>query len=342
MSPASRSWSGQRGAALIAALLVFALSAAVLVSLEKDSQLFYQRMSNGLIHQQTKAYLLGAEQLGIALLALDQTLDAESDSPRDTLLEMWAQASPPYPIEGGGMLAGRLQDLEGRFNLNNLIGTVSATGESSNLTIDQAVFLRLLLTLENEEGALLQDYEARSLVQAIGDWLDADRNPRIDGAEDLEYQSRQPPYRAANQPMVSPSELMAVRGMTPEIYDALQDVVTVWPRDGSKINIHTAPPPILRALPGMADSRPLSLLEIEPLLQLRESEGFESVEELLQHPIFKDNVVADLATMLDQQSNTFLLIAEASVADRRQQLYSVVSRANGGFEITMRVEGRYL
>ena len=44
MSPASRSWSGQRGAALIVALLVFALSAAVLVSLEKDSQLFYQRM----------------------------------------------------------------------------------------------------------------------------------------------------------------------------------------------------------------------------------------------------------------------------------------------------------
>lgn len=342
MSPASRSWSGQRGAALIVALLVFALSAAVLVSLEKDSQLFYQRMSHGLIHQQTKAYLLGAEQLGIALLTLDQRLDAESDSPRDTLREIWAQASPPYPIEGGGMLSGRLRDLEGRFNLNNLIGTVSATGESSNLTIDQAVFLRLLLTLENEQGALLQDFEARSLIQAIGDWLDTDRNPRVDGAEDLEYQSRQPPYRAANQPMVSPSELKAVRGMTPEIYQALQDLVTVWPLDGSKINIHTAPASVLRALPGTANSRPLSLLEIEPLLQLRESEGFESVEELLQHPIFKDNVAADLATMLDQQSNTFLLIAEASVADRRQQLYSVVSRANGRFEIIMRVEGRYL
>jgi general secretion pathway protein K len=342
MSPVPRSWSKQRGAALIVALLVFALSAAILVSLEKDSQLFYQRMSNGLIHQQTKAYLLGAEQLGIALLTLDQTLDAESDSPRDTLLEMWAQASPPYPIEGGGMLAGRLEDLEGRFNLNNLIGTVSPTGESQNLTIDQLVFLRLLLTLENEQGALLQDFAARSLLQAIGDWLDSDRNPRVDGAEDLEYQSRQPPYRAANQPMVSPSELMAVRGMTPEIYEALQDVVTVWPVDGSKINIHTAPASILRALPGATDSRPLSLLEIEPLLQLRESEGFESVEALLQHPIFKDNVAADLATMLDQQSNTFLLIAEASVADRRQQLYSVVSRANGRFEITMRVEGRYL
>ena len=116
-----RNPSRQSGAALVVALLIFALCAALLVSIEKEGQLFYQRMANGFQGQQTYAYLLGAEQLAFNLLQLDNELDAQTEVPRDTLMEVWAEQSPPYPLDEGGYLVGRLEDLEGRFNLNTLV-----------------------------------------------------------------------------------------------------------------------------------------------------------------------------------------------------------------------------
>lgn len=336
-----RNPSRQSGAALVVALLIFALCAALLVSIEKEGQLFYQRMANGFQGQQTYAYLLGAEQLAFNLLQLDNELDAQTEVPRDTLMEVWAEQSPPYPLDEGGYLVGRLEDLEGRFNLNTLVGNTGAT-DSSALTLDQRIFVRLLLTLGNEDGPLLDRFQAVAIVNAIGDWLDGDNNPRSNGAEDLVYQSKQPPYRAANRMWVSPSELMAIEGVTWEIYQQLAPLVTIWPDDGGKINIHTAPAQVLQALPGGEQLEPKLASDVQMLVEQRDQLGFGSVDELLQDPFFAENDRAALQPLLTEKTSTFLLMAEASVAERPQQLYSVLSRKNGQFRVLTRVQGTSL
>ena len=79
-----------------------------------------------------------------------------------------------------------------------------------------------------DQGALSLE-EAMALTEAISDFIDPDANRRRDGAEADEYRYADFPYLPANRALASVSELRSVRGMTPEIYEALAPLVTVWP-----------------------------------------------------------------------------------------------------------------
>ncbi len=77
----------------------------------------------------------------------------------------------------------------------------------------------------------MSEQDAILITESVSDWLDADANPSLDGAEDEYYAAQAPAYRAANRAMSSVSELRAVANMTPEIYQALLPWVTVWPQE---------------------------------------------------------------------------------------------------------------
>src|SRR5690606_30105713 len=144
----------------------------------------------------------------------------------DHLGEDWATALQPLPIEGG-TIAGRLEDLQGRFNLNNLLephGPVQ--------------FQRLLRLLDLDP----------ELAHVVVDWLDSDTNPAFPvGAEDDYYTRSTPPYFAANTAITTPSELMAMQGFDRESYNALAPYVAALPR-GTDINVNTASNVVLASL----------------------------------------------------------------------------------------------
>lgn len=170
------------------------------------------------------------------------------------------------------------------------------------------------------------------------DWLDADTIPRDFGAEDDYYYDATPPYRAANRAFVSVSELRAVAYMTPEIFRALEPLLTVW-ADNGKLNINTAPIEVLRSLNAAGDYQPLSVAEGETLLELRGDSGFESVEALLDSPVFAQRELGDLRGTLVLSSNYFLFIGEADVADRISRLYSVLHRQGLQVRALVRASG---
>ena len=85
----------QGGAALIVALLVFALASALIVGLQREFTLQLQRGANNFVTEQGWAYLLGAEALGIVALRLDATADNGQDRPVDDLNELWAARRSP-------------------------------------------------------------------------------------------------------------------------------------------------------------------------------------------------------------------------------------------------------
>ena len=62
----------QRGAALVVAMLVFALCTALIVAMKSEFTRFYQRGSNLFLAEQAQAYLRGAEDLASLRALLDQ------------------------------------------------------------------------------------------------------------------------------------------------------------------------------------------------------------------------------------------------------------------------------
>ncbi len=318
----------QRGVALVVALLVFGLSAALLVAMQSEFTLFYQRGSNLFFAEQGQAYLRGAEELATMALVMDHDADQAREQPRDDLAEIWAQQATPYALDEGGWLVGSLEDLQGRFNLNtlatSLAGGDAGGADGARFTPAQAFFIRLLQALPE---AALDAQEAIAVTQAIGDWLDSDTITRPSGAEDDFYSGQSPPYRAANRAMASASELRAVANVTPELYRALAPLVTVWPQIPAALNIHTAPLPLLRAINGDNELQPLSEAYGEALFQRQRGEGgFASVDDLLEDPAFSDKELGDVRSLLGESSSWFLLTAEVEVADRNMRLYSVLHR----------------
>ena len=321
----------QGGAALIVALLVFALCTALIVALEVEFNRFYQRAGNLLLMEQANVYLRGAEELATLVLLADYDEDSKREQPRDDLTELWAQEAQPYPLEEGVMLQGALQDLQGRFNLNRLAERVAQPGEGEEsvdrprFTPAQVQFIRLLQTLGEPQ---LSEQQAIIVTESVSDWLDSDLEPASLGAEDDYYFVQDPAYRSANRPMASSSELLAVANVTPQLYRALAPLVTVWPQVPAPLNIHTAPAAVLRSINADDDWQPLTEADGEALVQRRKELGFADMDDFLASPEFagKEEQMEQARSLLGQDTGYFLLTAEVKVADREMRLYSVLQR----------------
>lgn len=259
----------QRGAALIIALLIVAMVVMLATALSSDFLLMFRRVENQLYSEQAYAYMRGAEALSRAALLYD--LQKDDGTRIDNLAEDWAQAQQ-YPTDYG-WIGGQLEDLQGRFNLNSLAVKSQAPGQ---YTEEQTQFIRLLLALKLQEPLGLD--QAQALTDAISDWVDGDSDVTgLSGAESEYYESADPPGRPANRAPAGMSELMLVRGMTPEIYRALAPLITVWPSKAlasDKININTAPVELLRSLGDSQGFEPLSDSEVEILLEARKPPKF--------------------------------------------------------------------
>lgn len=331
----------QRGAALIIAMLVFALATALVVAMKSEFERFYQRSVNLLFDEQAHAYLRGAEDLASLVLVMDYDEDKEEGLPRDDLQELWARPAPDYPLDDIGWMRGSLEDLQGRFNLNTLAERAPGAGEPGatiRFTAAQEQFIRLLQALGDPA---VSEQEAIAITESVSDWLDLDFTPSAEGAEDDYYYGQTPAYRTGNRPMTSVSELRAVAYMTPQIYRALQPWITVWPQVPGKLNIHTAPAMVLRSLNADRDLTPLSAGEGEALAQHREEAGFADINDFLANPVFEGRRerMADVKGLLGQNTEYFLLDAVAEVAGRNMRLYSVLHRHNRQIDTLIRSAG---
>ena len=345
----------QQGAALVIALLVFALAAALMVGVQRDFNLQLQRSTNTFFAEQGWSFLLGAETLAELALRFDVDEDAKSDTPVDSLQELWAQPQAPYPLDGIGFLSGDIYDLQGRFNINSLVDQsnnqgrdpntplgeapaqpVGETGETRRFNAQQRVLLRLLLAIEEAE---LSRSEATRLVERITDFIDPDRNPRIEGAEDERYLSSVFPYRAPNRPLASVSELRAVDEITPELYRLIAPFLTVWPAEGSKVNLLTAPPEVLAALNEDDALEPLSAQQVARIIELRNDGMLNEVDTFIEDVMFSDGATDELRDLVDIKSSWFLLDARVEIADRERRLYSVLHRQGRAISVVHRTEG---
>lgn len=220
----------QRGVALVTAILMVALATILAVKVGFDAYLDYRRTTTLYTLDQGYQVAVGAEAWAADVLASDLR-----DNPKETHLgQAWATPIPAIPIDGGE-LSGQMEDMQGRFNLNNLLPPDTGNTqdpqaiERHKAYVDQFKLILALAQLEPE------------WADKIIDWIDMDSVETFPGgAEDSEYGAQTPPYRAANMPITRTSELLALKEFGLARYRQLEPLVTALPH-GTKINICTAP-----------------------------------------------------------------------------------------------------
>ena len=297
----------QQGVALITVLLIVAMATVLAVAMVKSQQNLLRRSGSVFSQDQAYLYTLGAESFAKSVLQDDKEKDKNKSIPQDALNETWAKKIPAFPVEGGFVQA-QVEDLQGRFNLNNLL---QDDGQVNVAAL--AVYQRLLVSLDI----------SAMLASPVIDWLDKDNLPYdSDGAEEDWYLRLKPAYRAANHPFVSISELALLRGYTPEIVAKLRPYVCALPK-ATTININTAPDAVLAAL---TDN--LTLNMAKDMVQNRPKEGYGSVDNFLQQAIFATLSTEDrqkISPLLGVTSQFFSVLAESEIDNRRRVLKSVIA-----------------
>jgi len=216
----------QHGVAIVLAMGVVALAALAAIAMMVAQSTWSRQVELTAGHAQ--AQLLTQAGLDWARAVLSD--DRRSNSV-DHLGEPWALRLPPMPVENGE-LSGYIEDQQGKFNLNNLV-------KSGKVNLAQLAHFQRLLSVLGLPPAL---------AGALTDWIDADSEPQPqDGAEDAYYLSLQPPYLAANRPLIDVAELALVRGFDDNVRARLRPFVSALPVF-TPVNMNTASPEVIAAV----------------------------------------------------------------------------------------------
>jgi general secretion pathway protein K len=224
-----------RGAALLTVLLLVAVIAVVAAGALERLRVSTRLAANAGALDQARGFAFAAETL--ATTRVSALLQRNRD--RVALVGGWNERPFTLPVPGG-LASAQVSDGSGCFNLN---GLVTRAGEGRYAAFAPGVerFARLI-RLVGAPGS------AEAIAAATADWIDSDDATLPGGAEDGNYQG----YRTGGTLMADASELRAVGGVTPEVWQALKPWVCALPAaEPIAVNVNTLPPeraPLIAAL----------------------------------------------------------------------------------------------
>ncbi len=301
----------QRGVALVTALLVVALATSIAVAMVARQQIDIRRSGNLFQYEQATLYVEGME--GWAGRVLYQDVQ---DNQTDYLEEDWATQLPPMPVEGG-QIAGGIEDLNARFNLNALY----VNGQVNTVAVD--CFRRLLLQLDVGAG----------VAEALVDWLDMDDKQRFpDGAEDDLYLGLEQPYRTANAELASSSELLLLHNLSVEDYAKLAPFVTALP-GATMVNVNTASAEVLQAMiPGITEN------DAETLISGRGKTGYADIKSFTGQQVLQGKTVP--IDLLAVSSDYFVVTSHVEFGRLTTSFQSILYRdKQTGVHVVRRAQG---
>lgn len=259
-----------------------------------------------------------------------------------------------YTVEmfPGQSFTWKIKDMESKFNLSVI------RDERFSPVLQRA--LEMLGT---------DPIQTTDIVESYLDWVDPDDNKRMQGAESDFYMTLNPaaPYVAKNGLMDDVSELLLVRGMTPEIYFGapraalmprfgaaakpttlgggqpaagtgasssvgLADLFTTISVAGMGVNVNTASAEVLQLLPGMDEALARSIIDTRAGPDHQDGTDddipFLRQGELINVPGMIPEVLQTMASYLVVNSGVFLITVEARVGDQVRWYEALVQRRN--------------
>lgn len=335
---------------MIAITVLSIMAAAFAFSMKVETKLAQNTGS------ETELIWLGRSGVEYARWVLAQQL-AITQEPYDALNQVWA-GGPGGIGTSNSVLAGvSLKDYQlgdGKFSI-----TITDLERKFNVNVaDQNILDRAMHLVGVDAG------DSTAITAAIQDWIDADNNTHVGGAESDYYESLAPPYFAKNRPMDDLSELQLVRGVTPDIFwggaatnhspAAFQSKVMesvfrqepaqyfaglhelFTPLSNGRININTASQVTLQMIPFVDE------VVASKIIELRSgpdgADGTEDdmpagmpgvrIQDVLLSAGLNRNVVELAARYCTVRSSTFEVQVDAEIAGYHRTFYGVVGRNN--------------
>lgn len=289
----------QSGVALISVLLIVVVATVLGVSMSREQNYAITRARLFLEQSRVQQYAMGGEELARQILHAD-FLEAPQ---KDTLLEAWSQRGQKFEFEDGEVNL-RIEDLQGRFNLNAL------SDSAANNSVARGQFTNLLM----QQGL------DPILVDRVADWIDDNQTVRPFGAEDFDYLGLERPYRTSGGLLADSSELRLLLDMEPETLAALLPLVSTLPDPNAGINVNTASPALLQAL-----APSLTAGHAEGLAASRQAvEGYDNVQVFLQDVVLAGQNIP--VAGLSVQSGYFQVSIRARYQARFGYLTSIIQR----------------
>lgn len=240
---------------------------------------------------------------------------------------------------GAGTISVKIIDQERKFNIN---------------LADDAIIRQALLLMMGVDASSFPE-----VVDSILDWIDLDNDPHLGGAESDYYLGLTPAYTAKNGLIDNLSELLLIKGITPEMYwgtGAGDHPVTLFhqpPRkllpgdqpsfpvglvdlfttmSSGRININTASVDALQMIPD------IDLNTAQNIIKLRAGpdgvEGneddvpFRNAGELVNVPGLSRQTVQQLTRYCDVHSHTFEVQVDAEINGAHRKFTAVLRRSN--------------
>jgi general secretion pathway protein K len=189
----------------------------------------------------------------------------------------------------------------------------TGTGVDNDRVLD--IYTRLTTTILELDSRI---------IDSLADWIDADDEPRIYGAEYRDYyQSLAKPYEAKNAYVSSIDELFMVKGYVLDVVDALRPYISAYNDDGL-ININTAPREVLMSLSDDITG-PLA----DNIITHRRAGSFTDRSDLPGVPGFETIGIAVLDKIV-VESSVFRVYSKATVGDAVRTVEAVVRPGGGG------------
>lgn len=265
----------ERGAALVAVLMIVAIMSAVALGLSQAVLASTERARLLDAQSQLRLYMAaGEEVIEARLTRLVTATEGRLSSDLPGLVE-----PQTFPIEGGSVTL-RIRDVTNCFNVNaESTGTAQITGDEE--AGPQETLVSVLV------GAGFTQGDATALSSSLGDWIDADRISRTSGAEDGYYLGLSPAYRTSSQPLANLDELAAIKGFTAEVIETVMPLLCALPEHttnaGPALNINTLVADDAARL-SWAFSGALNPQEARSLILSRPLGGWPDVDTLISDP----------------------------------------------------------
>jgi len=290
--------------------------------------------------------------------------------PGNSLLDIWAQLETVELISpDGGRVTIRVTDTGSKLNLNAIIPrgvAKQAANEEAAASQEQALAAQQGQSENDAEDFLIhlfekiidemqippgeRNYDPRELAQNFIDYVDEDDERVRGGPEDEYYLAQDPPYQAANRPLLSFDEIGLIEGFDGDLVKALRPYATVYPLYAAEgVNLNTAPAHVLATVyhGSSGDRRLINEEVVSQILKVREEEnllcagggGVSGGDEGqtkqrssrcrnlrsvgLERPIFPS------IGALPSQSLTYEIHSEAIVKDIRRRVEAIVTLRPG-------------
>jgi general secretion pathway protein K len=247
-----------------------------------------------------------------------------------------------FPV-GDGTVSLKIIELESRININ---------------LADGPLIQQVLTTMGVDASQL-------SVVSdSILDWIDADDGTRPAGAESDYYQGLTPAYYAKNAPLDDLSELLLIKGVTPEMYFGgestnhqtavfqhqhlgfghapgeepdypfgLRDVFT--PFSSGLVNLNTADETVLSVIPGMDTASADAIVKFRAGPDGEEGTDddtpFQSVGQLSMAGV-NPQAVQQLSRYCNTRGNTYEVHVTAQIGDHHREFVALLARSGPGVQ----------